>query len=77
MNRKIADDAVTLGKWITACCAMTLAFMALGYLALVGDEIRQERIEAAKPAVRSEWADHPNDSHCGWSCIDRIGDGRE
>lgn len=52
MNRKLADDAVTLGKWITACCAMVLAFMALGYLALVGDEIQQERIQAQQDVPR-------------------------
>jgi len=42
-----ANRAVEFGKWVTVCCAMILAFMALGYLALVGDEIREARMGEA------------------------------
>lgn len=28
--------------------------------------------QQSDPVQRSSWADHPNDSRCGWSCIERI-----
>lgn len=84
-NIKRADAAVAFGQWVGVCCGLVLAFMALGYLMLVGDEREQAALAAEHESQeieyqhreRSSWADHPNLSHCGWSCINRIGDGRE
>ena len=47
MNRNIerANRACQFAQWVTVCCALVLAFMALGYLALVGDELREARIQ--------------------------------
>ena len=64
MNRiKQADQAVRLNELICGCIAMVLAFMALGFCAIVGME-RQEHAQRLalpdNPNVHS-WTAYPAD----------------
>jgi hypothetical protein len=77
MNRiEAAEKATKLGEWVTIICTMTLFMVAMGWIALRGDDIRADRIgvtvEELDRIERSRWADHPNESRCGWPCIERL-----
>ena len=65
-NIKRADAAVKAHEFILGCIGMFLAFLALGHLALYGDEIRQQRLAAERlelpEAPSHSWAAHPNDT---------------
>ncbi len=72
-----AAAAVKLGEHIAAIAVIWLAIMALGWIALMGDDIRAARlgvdsVEELDRIERSQWADHPNASKCDWECIKRI-----
>ena len=64
-----ADAAVKVHEFILGCIAMFLAFLALGWLALHGDDIRQQRLAAERlelpEAPTHSWAAHPNDAQRG------------
>lgn len=77
MNRlEAARQATKLQEWATIILVSFLTIMALGWIAMRGDDIRADRmgvtVEELDQIERSRWADHPNDSTCGWSCIERI-----
>ena len=52
---KRADDAVTFSQYVTGFAAAFLVILSLGYLAIVGDDIQQHRIEQAeaREAIRN------------------------
>jgi len=77
------DRDITIGQWLQAVFGMTLVFMALGWAFIAGDQRQYEAqaeeraaLEAERIALeherRSQWADFPNHSKCGWSCINRL-----
>ena len=75
-NLEVAEKATKLGEWVTIVCTMTLFLLAMGWIAMRGDDIQAHRmgitVEQFDQIERSQWADHPNDSVCRWECIRRI-----
>jgi hypothetical protein len=71
-----AEKATRFQEWVMIVCTCTMAILAMGWIAMRGDDIRADRmgitVEELDRIERSQWADHPNESRCGWPCIERL-----
>ena len=73
-----AAAAVKFGEGVATVALLALTMLALGYLALLGDDIQAWRTERlALPAHEIRHEHQARESRCDWQCIERIPTGPE